>query len=153
MFLDQNEYIRKVIDFFNTNNITKIPRNPTNKFAAQTKKLIKSCNTILTEYEKKSLITMNPKTRKFHGQPKIHKNLIPIRPVVNCIDSPTYLVSRKLNKLLTKYYKYHKTFTIKKSRVLANKIKNITIPITGKFVSFDITNLYTNIPIQETIKL
>lgn len=42
--------------------------------------------------------------------------------------------------------------TIKNRNQLITEI-NITLPCTFKILSFDITNLYTNIPIMETLKI
>lgn len=153
VIMNQENYVEKVLDFFTNNNITPIQINPTNRYNAKVKLALKNCNTILSDREKKACIAMNPRTPTLRAQPKIHKDSIPIRPIVNCIDSPTYKLSKKLNTLLTKLYTYNKKYTVKNSRILANAIKDIKIPQSGKFISFDITNLYTNIPVAETIDI
>lgn len=153
VIMKRENYIEKVQDFFKNNNITPLLYNPTNRFSAKVKLTLKRCKSIFSDQQIKSCIVMNPHTPTLRAQPKIHKETVPIRPIVNCIDSPTYILSKKLNKLLNKLYTYTNKYTIKNSRILAHKIKDIKIPQNGKFVSFDITNLYTNIPVTETIEL
>ena len=42
----------------------------------------------------------NPSPPVMKALPKIHKQNIPIRPVINCINSPNYKVSKLITKIL-----------------------------------------------------
>ena len=64
--------------------------------------------------------------------PKIHKQNIPIRPVIKCINSPNCKVSKFITKI-------------------ANKLKETKITDETQMASLDVQNLYTNIPIKETL--
>ena len=51
--------------------------------------------------------------------PKIHKQNIPIRPVINCINSPNYKVSKFITKILKEKINLKNKFTVKNSLELA----------------------------------
>ena len=70
--------------------------------------------------------------------PKIHKQNIPIRPVINCINSPNYKVSKFITKILKEKINLKNKFTAKNSLKLANKLKGIKITEETKMASFDI---------------
>ena len=90
----------------------EIKKNPTNKYQREIKQLIKSSpkifqnnseGTINTGIHQNSsqnlrnkvaygLTNNNPSPPVMKALPKIHKQNIPIRPVINCINSPNYKV-------------------------------------------------------------
>ena len=78
---------------------------------------------------------------------KIYKHNIPIRPIVNCINSPNYKASKLITKILKEKINLKNKYTIKNSLELAKKLTNIQITKEIKMASYDINNLYTNIPI------
>lgn len=151
--LYEADYVNKTYEFFSTNNIKEIEYDPTPKFQDKIKKLLKNCNFLLTQAEAKHCVVMNPTPPKLRSQPKIHKPECPIRPVVNSINSPSYKITRKLHDIIKKAYIFENNFSIKNSYELINSIKDIPIPDTAKFASLDIVNLYTNIPIKETVTI
>lgn len=149
----EDEYISKTLQFFNENNINEISKDPTTKFQNTLKKLIDNNNFLLLPEEKNSLKIMNPQLPKLRSQFKLHKQNIPIRPIVNNRSCPSYKLNRKLNEILKSVYIYEENFNIKNSFELAQAIYNIDIPADARFASLDVKNLYTNIPIKETIDI
>ena len=85
-----------------------------------------------------------------YGVPKIHKPNIPLRPVLSSINTPSYKLAKTfipfLSHLTTNQY------TLKDSFQLAELIQHISFP-QSFLTSFDITNLFTNVPIKETINI
>ena len=64
----------------------------------------------IRDLEKKELIPRNMAMRlkpstskppKLHGLPKIHKVQVPLRPIVSCINSPTYQLAKYVKKLIS----------------------------------------------------
>ena len=85
-----------------------------------------------------------------YGVPKTHKPSIPLRPVLSAINTPSYKLAKTfipiLNPLTTNEY------TLTDSFSLAEQLQNIHF--THSFLtSFDIQNLFTNIPVFETIDI
>ena len=80
----------------------------------------------------------------------MHKNNIPLRPIVSTIGSATYNLSKFLSGIITNILgktEYH----IKDSWDFHKFIKNKKIPKNHTLVSFDVVSLYTNIPIDLAI--
>lgn len=44
---------------------------------------------------------------------------------------------------------FNPKFTVKNSLDLIDKIKDVPVPYNSKLVSFDVTSLFTNIPVQD----
>ena len=99
--------------------------------------------------------TLNPKTSsasRFYGLPKIHKPSVPLRPIVDYTCSPTYALAKYIARILRPLEK-QTIHTIKNSWQLIDKIKDIKIESDECFVSFDITSLFTNVPVSESLQL
>jgi hypothetical protein len=73
--------------------------------------------------------------------------------VVAFYTHPAFLVG----KFLAKWFVSHTGFTpehaIKNSRELVDLLQNQRFPVTARLFSFDATNLFTNVPVADTIKL
>ncbi|XP_049831381.1 uncharacterized protein LOC126272518 [Schistocerca gregaria] len=149
----EKEYVDKTMQFFNSNNITELDFDPTSKFQAKIKKTLKNCNFLLTNWETRDCIAMNPTAPRLRSQPKTHKENCPIRPIVNSRNSPSYKLNNKLLAMLNTYYTFENKFSIKNTYELIDKIKDVYIPPTARFASLDIVNLYTNIPVDDTINI
>ena len=87
---------------------------------------------------------------RFYGLPKIHKPTIPIRPIVSYTGTPLYNLSKYVADILTTYTKNPDKHT-ENSKQFSEYIRNVTIEEDEKLVSFDVTSLYTNVPIKDTL--
>jgi len=106
-----------------------------------TKKQIK----LLTQ--KKAL----PPTHK--AQLKLHKTDIPIRPVINNRTAPAYKLARYLTKTLDQYILLNNYSNVTNSTNLANDLTKLEIHENHRMISFDIKDLYVNLPIDETLNI
>lgn len=150
--IKQEDYTSKTIDFLNSEIFQEIKRDPTDVFQKLSKDTIKHIS-IFTEYEKYKLILMNPQVPKLYSLIKLHKNNLPIRPVVSYVTAPTVKLSNKLIPLLTQYCNFKPKFRIKNSLELIQNIELVNIPKNGKFISFDVQNLFPSIPPAEVLIL
>ena len=86
-----------------------------------------------------------------YGLPKVHKTNIPLRPILSANNTCSYKLSKflvpKLAHLTTNEY------TLKNSYEFADFINSLQN--SNKFVmcSFDIESLFTNIPLDETLRI
>lgn len=153
VILYKDEYINKVTEFFNNNSIELLHKDPTLDNAKLINRAISESTNLLTKNEIFSLKVTNPQAPILRGLPKIHKPSVPIRPLVNFMPSPAYRVAKKLDKIIRNEIVLENSHSIKNSFELIDELKNKEIKGNHKLVSFDIVNLYTNIPVHETISI
>ena len=75
----------------------------------------------------------------------------PLRPIVSNVGSITHPAAKYLANILSPlvgHTKHH----VKNSSEFADKIKNLEVPPGQKLVSYDVTSLFTSIPVAEAIK-
>lgn len=96
---------------------------------------------------------MNPQPPKLYGLIKLHKDNLPIRPVVSYVKAPCKNLCTELIKPILEHTKFSATFALKNSQDLINKIKNLEIPHNSKLLSFDVKSLFTSIPPKEVLNL
>lgn len=92
----------------------------------------------------------NPSVPKMSGFPKIHKPGNKFRPLVSNPGSPT----EKLSKWLINEFNGltpPKGASVKNAYDLVSEIKNIQLEEEEILVSFDVTSLFPNVPIEETM--
>ena len=99
----------------------------------------------------------NAKPARAHGLPKTHKafQTVPkFRPIIDTTGSTHYKVGKYLSNLLQPLT--INEFTLKDSFDTASKIRDIPKELfTDGYVyaSFDVTSLFTNVPLQRTINV
>src|SRR5690606_9946505 len=105
VIMDRADYHQKCVDLLNDKATYKeIKQDPT-------KSLEKKVNNYVLQLKKKEAITQSTwrylhatgsQIPRFYGLPKVHKNSVPLRPIVSFINSPTYNLSKFVSKLLSK---------------------------------------------------
>ena len=85
---------------------------------------------------------------KFYGLPKIHKEDVPPRPIVSSIGSVTYGVAKELSRIL-KSLVGNSIYHVNNSKEFAEEIRNIKLERGECITSFDVTALYTSIPVAD----
>jgi hypothetical protein len=96
---------------------------------------------------------MNPAAPTIKGMIKIHKQNAPIRPVINWRNAPAYKLAKMLTKKLRTHIPLPYTFNVKNSVHLIEDLSNITFSSNLQLVSFDITNMYSNVPTDEVLQI
>jgi hypothetical protein len=74
----------------------------------------------------------------------------PIRPIVNWRNAPAYKLSQLLTTKIKQFASLPYAFNVKNSTELIQELKQTPIMPTTMFASIDITNMYSNIPCNET---
>ena len=87
---------------------------------------------------------------KFYGLPKIHKKDATLRRIVSSIGSVMYNTAKFLAKIIRPLVG-HNGHHIISSEDFTNKIADLEVPTGQKPVSYDVSALFTSIPINEAI--
>lgn len=158
VLMDRNDYDEKIQQMLDQGPYQELvfnngkPKNPLNEMvrgATDCKKII--CD--LTE--DRSLIyrlnVPNPKVASLYALPKIHKNPIKMRPISSNINVPTQNLSVWLLDYLKKF-PINYGCSVKNSLDLVDKIKNVTLRRGHILCSFDLQDMFTNIPVQDAIE-
>ena len=89
----------------------------------------------------------------FRSKTKLHKENYPIRPIVNYTPALAYRTKKILNKKLIESLIIENKYNIKNTGQLIRELQKLQINPNVKIISLDIENMYTNIPIQETLNI
>ena len=101
-----------------------IKKNPSNKILKEIKNTINISS--LNDYWKNKLIPSGVTIPQIYGLHKIHKEVPPLRLIVNTIGSPTYTLAKYLVKALTPLVGHTSSF-IKESKYFVDNIKYIKL--------------------------
>ena len=92
-----------------------------------------------------------------HGLPKIHKDyqdIPPFRPIVDTKSTPHYGIAKYLSSLLNPLT--INNYSVEDSFQAAKRIKAISPELFSeeyKFITFDVTSLFTNVPLKRTFNI
>ena len=101
---------------------------------------------------KKVLLTPNPTPPLLYGLPKVHKENMPMRPVVSFVSSPTYSLAKYLDRWFKSRTEFESPYSVKNSSSLAHSLKNESLPAGSTLCSFDVVGLFPNIPKAVTMQ-
>ena len=91
---------------------------------------------------------------RMYGLPKTHKASIPLRPILSMIGSSQHELAKWLCTILQPVLDRYSAHCIKDSFTFAKTIQDLTTDSDQTFLcSFDISSLFTNIPLKETIQI
>jgi len=151
VILDKSDYVHKMVDhLFSSGSYIRLKKNPImsiSKEVASANKVDMSLNPLSLK-----LIERNPLTPKIYGLPKVHKSGPPLRPIVNTIGEPTYLLAKFLSQKLKPLVGRIDSF-VKDSASFVQEWRDVILEPGDLLVSFDVVCLFTKIPIQEAIDI
>ena len=104
---------------------------------------------IITEELYEQIKSMGGQPLRLYGLAKVHKTEVPLRPVLSMPGSPYFKLSGEISKWLS-VISQSKIRTSSKQTV--ENIKNVVLSENEIMISFDVTALYTNVPIKEEIR-
>ena len=152
--LDKKDYIKKAEDLLKDNTYKKTAEDPTPK---QKNKLISIIRNIkaeggLKEEVYKRLYPTGAGSPKFYGLPKIHKAGIPLRPIISSIGTVTYNTAKELARILKPLVglsNHH----VQNTMDFVEQIKEVKLKKEESMVSYDVTALFTSVPIPPVLKI
>ena len=106
-----------------------------------------------SEQEYKRLYPTGSAPARFYCTAKLHQlkndstvDNLPIRPIISNINTASYQLVKYLGKLLSPL-----STSVKSTRDFITHIKGQNIPNNFKLIHFDVTSLFTNVPLDFTI--
>ena len=87
-----------------------------------------------------------------YGLPKIHKDGVPLRPILSMVGLAQQKVASWLSSVFQPVLEHFSCFRIKDSFSFSKIIRNFS-PTDMFMCSFDVCSLYTNVPLEETIEI
>ena len=157
VILDKTSYIDKVKSILSDATKFHLINEPVLKTIRQVEDKV---NRIISKLKKLSMIS-DSVYKELHvsgstpgilyGLPKVHKVLVPLRPIFAACGTPTYKLAKFLVPLLSTLTVNE--YTIKNSSEFVNSLSGLELTSDMVMASFDVQNLFTNIPVKETIEI
>lgn len=115
------------------------------------KELTSIVRRILPKHIADSVIQKGSRLAHLYGLPKTHKAKLAVRPILSATGTYNYNLAKwldtKLKPLSTN------TYTVKDIFSFADEIHKMEINNQEVLVSYDVSSLFTNVPVSETIEL
>lgn len=153
VIMDREDYDSKILKLLEDKNTYRpIRTDPTDFLQRKNNKLVNELykNKYIDAYTKNVLICDSGNAPRFYGLPKIHKDNTPLRPICSSMNVPCYKLSQHVSQILRSLV--NPELNIKNAVELKNKLNQMKIEEDEVVVSFDAVSLFTNIPINMTIK-
>ena len=100
----------------------------------------------------KKLYPTGAVTPKFYGLPKIHKDGVPLRPIVSSRGSITYEVAKELSRIV-KPLVGSSPHHIKNTEDFIQQMKEVKLQADDIITSYDVSALFTSVPIESAIRI
>jgi len=158
VIIDKEKYTEKCLSLLETQQFTKLDKDPTKTIEGKIQRAVRGIKSKLTEQEYRDLYPSGSRPGKFYGTAKIHKlkdnegiEQLPLRPIISNINTASYRLAKYLSKLLSPLSKSQ--YTVSSTKDFINKLKNHELPTNRKMISFDVSALFTNVPLEYTIDI
>jgi len=139
VILNSTDYKRKIASLLEQLTYRRLAKDPTELLERKTTQLLKKST--LTDNTCQRLRPSGSRPPRLYGLPKIHKEGIPLRPIVDNIGSPTYQLSKHLTGLLY-YLTGNTTHQVKNSFHFIQIVDSIRIQPEDLMVSFDVISVH-----------
>ena len=103
---------------------------------------------LITEQLYKKLKPIGSQPPRLYGLAKVHKKDTPLRPVLSMPGSAYHKIGEKVAEWLSVVPECRINSS---SKIVSESLKNIKLNENEVIVSFDVSSLYTNVPVQEAI--
>nr|XP_023025382.1 uncharacterized protein LOC111513411 [Leptinotarsa decemlineata] len=141
----------RVNNYITENDLSMMNHDTATKFYRQISSPMKFNKQIFNNKTLNRYTVNNPKASKLNAQIKIHEENEPIRPVINFTKAPSYKISKIIADELKDKINRNNNHSVKNSMELTDRISTPNVSTNTKLFSFDIKNMYPNIPINESI--
>jgi hypothetical protein len=153
VIMDKQDYIRKGEEMLKEEDTyEELSEDPTSKVERKVNKAIEKNIKDRSLASELKVGVGNSNIPRIYFLPKIHKDGIPMRPIVNTIVSATYGLAAYLSGVM-KDARLEIPSQVKNSSQLVEELKNFKLDAGDLLVSFDVKSLFTRVPVEEVITL
>ena len=142
--MDRVEYSNKLADLIENGGYCKVKKNPNLKTKRKLSQILSKNKDLIPQRKYRQLIQHYSKLPHIYGLPKIHKDGIPLRPIVHCRGSACHPLSCYLVKIVNPLRGKSSSY-VRNSTHFVEKIRNAPIH------SNQIVSLFTKVPTDETL--
>lgn len=150
--LNKADYLDKASDLLSDEaTYEKLTKNPLNNASTEFNKKVRNIakNKKDIKFLEKFKV-FNPSLPYFYGLPKIHKENVPLRPIISNIGSYSCKLSKWLTGLLTPFLGRFSNSHILHSEDFIGKIRALNFH-NVKMLSLDVVSLFTNVPVEDVL--
>ena len=128
--------------------------DPINTLEAKINRLLKTLETKgeITTQTYQRIRASGSQLPRNYGLPKIHKTNTSLRPIVSCINSPTYKLSGFIAKILSPLMG-NTYFFVMNTWHFVEMMREEKLGPEEMLVSFNVSSLFTNVPNQEAVQV
>jgi hypothetical protein len=155
VILDRDEYLRKMESLISDRTkFEPIDHDPT---IAEEDRLTRKLRCLkerrfITEQEYDLCFPSGSQPGTLYGLPKVHKVGVPLRPILSATGTFNYGIARLLVNRLS-HLKKHPT-TIQDTFSFVDDLHSLRLDMSEhRLISFDVVNLFTNVPLKDTIQV
>jgi hypothetical protein len=145
VILQKQMYDQYIQDFLNLNNFVPLPQDPTEHFHKKIQTVVKQCNNVIHK-QKCKYYNVNPEPPNIRALIKLHKDPIVIRPIINWTHAPAYHLASRVAFFLKHTLNLPNTFNVTNTTDLISDLNKIKLNQDSRLCSFDVVNMYTNVP-------
>ncbi|XP_046382342.1 uncharacterized protein LOC124153288 [Ischnura elegans] len=150
VIINRKDYQAKIKSLLEDTTYEKLKKDLTAKIEREVRDLIKRSS--ISNEEQFHLLPLSARRPRLYRLPKIHKEGVPLRPIVSCIGSPTYALARYLANHLQPFIGQTGS-CMKNSKEFIEVLKQLRISDNDILVSFDAVSLFTKVPIMESVDI
>ena len=152
--LEKEDYIRKSEDLLKKNTYKKLTADPTNKYKNKLISLLKTIKSQggINNTTYRRLYPTWAVSPKYYGLPKVHKPGVPLRHIISSRGSATYETAKELANIIKPLVGRSPHHVMNNKDFLEN-IKDIKLQPDECMMSFDVSALFTSIPIDPAIDI
>ena len=146
--LTTEQYQSKVNDLISDQQTyEQLQKDPTTSYTRKVREALKTIEN-KGNLSRSQYLKLYPSDRSaplFYGLPKVHKEGVPLRPIVSSIGSATYEISKFLVGILSPLVG-NTEFSVEDSNDFVQFTKTLSLADDEVMVSFDVQSLFTSVP-------
>ena len=142
--MDRVEYSDKLADWIDNSGYRKVKKDPALKTERKLSQILGKNKDLTPQTIHRQLIQHYSKLPHIYGHPKLHKNGIPLRPIVSNRGSACHPLSRFLVEIIN-------PLTGKSSSYVKNSAHFVERIRFNQMVSLDVVSLFTKVYTDETL--
>ena len=158
VIMDRLKYIEKCHNILDSQQFEVLDQDPTASTERSVQRFLRSLKPKLDGNTYKALYPTASNPGRFYGTAKVHKlkshegvEELTLRPIISNIGTATYHLAKYLARMLLPLTKSE--YTIESTKDFIKDLRKEKLPTDYNITSFDVTSLFTNVPLDKTIKI